>query len=258
MTRASKYSQKKSVKIILHILSVIFWILLWYAAAVIIDEEIFLPSPIQVLDVLINQLIISREFWISILGSMINISLGFLIGLISGVLLASFSYRFEIIRILMSFPVKIVKSIPVASFVILVLLWIPASGLSVIIPLLMVLPTIYINMLSALCETDRKLIEMADVFHISVYNRIIYIYLPHIMPYIISACSIAVGMAWKSGIAAEVIGLAKGSIGNELYKAKIYLMTPELFAWTIVIIGLSVLFEFTVKFAAYVIDKKWR
>ncbi len=254
--RTSKSGQKKSVKVIVNIISVIFWICLWQAAAVIIDEEVFLPAPFKVVNVLINKLIISREFWISVMGSIANIGLGLLGGVLAGIFIASLSFRFNIVRIFVGFPIKVIKSIPVASFVILVLLWIPSSGLSVLIPFLVVLPIIYINTLSALLELDFKLIEMADVFHVSVINRVMYIYIPHIMPYFLSACSLAVGMAWKSGIAAEIIGLTKGSIGNELYKSKIYLMTTELFAWTFVIAFISIIFEIIIKFAAYMIDKR--
>ena len=88
---------------------------------------------------------------------------------------------------------------------------------------------------------------MANIFRISFSKRISHIYIPNVLPYILSASSLATGMAWKSGIAAEIIGLAKDSIGNELYQTKIYLMIPELFAWTVVIIILSLLFETIVK-----------
>ena len=40
-------------------------------------------------------------------------------------------------------------------------------------------------------------------------------------------------MAFKSGIAAEVIGVPDFSIGANLYEAKIYLDTASLFAWTL-------------------------
>lgn len=96
---------------------------------------------------------------------------------------------------------------------------------------------------------------MADLFKVSLLRRIVYIYVPQILPYVLSASSLAIGMAWKSGIAAEIIGLAKNSIGNELYKAKIYLLTPELFAWTIVIVALSILCEIIIKAVARLIKR---
>ena len=68
-------------------------------------------------------------------------------------------------------------------------------------------------------------------------------YLSQVMPYATTACKLGLGLCWKAGIAAEVIGIPTGSIGEKLYKAKVYLETPDLFAWTIVIIAVSVGFE---------------
>ena len=44
-------------------------------------------------------------------------------------------------------------------------------------------------------------------------------------------------------MAAEVIGLPNHTIGMHLYNAKVYLETPELFAWTLTVVVLSVLLE---------------
>ena len=53
----------------------------------------------------------------------------------------------------------------------------------------------------------------------------------------------AIGLAWKSGVAAEVLCLPKAAIGTQVYYSKIYLETPSLFAWTAVVIVLSMLLE---------------
>ena len=130
-----------------------------------------------------------------------------------------------------------------ASFTILALVWISSRHLSILVSFLMVLPTITINVERGLLEAKKELLEIAQVYQMSLVRKIRYIYLPSVMPYFLSACSIGVGMSWKSGIAAEVIGISKHSIGNQLYQAKLYLMTPELFAWTFVVIGISILME---------------
>lgn len=84
---------------------------------------------------------------------------------------------------------------------------------------------------------------MAKLFRVGAGRRLLYIYLPQLRPYLITACSVALGLSWKAGIAAEVIGIPDGSIGERLYEAKVYLNSADLFAWTVVIIAVSIAFE---------------
>lgn len=226
-----------------YLLAVVFWVAVWQIAAMHIDKELFLPSPLRVWSVLRKELIPSGDFWRSILFSFLRIGAGFAAGFAAGTLLAVFSYLCRPVRILLWFPIKVIKAVPVASFVILTLLWMDASELSIFIPFLMVLPILYLHTFTALMQMDRKLAEMASLFRVSPADRLFFVYLPQVLPAVLSACSLASGMAWKSGIAAEIIGLSRNSIGNRLYQAKIYLLTPELFAWTIVIILLSIGWE---------------
>ena len=107
----------------------------------------------------------------------------------------------------------------------------------------MVLPIVYANMLEGIRQTDQKLLEMAKLFRVGAGRRLLYIYLPQLRPYLITACSVALGLSWKAGIAAEVIGIPDGSIGERLYEAKVYLNSADLFAWTVVIIAVSIAFE---------------
>lgn len=231
--------------------AIIFWIFIWQILAKIIDKEMLLASPFAVVAALIN-LISKSIFWISLFNSFRKIVVGFLLGVIFGVLLAILSYKSKIFKELVEPIIKIIKSIPVASFIILALVWISSNNLSILISFLMVIPIIYSNVLQGLYETDRNLLEMAIVFEVSWFKRVRYIYTPEIIPYFVSAISVGLGFCWKAGIAAEVIGLPKNSIGEHLYESKIYLMTKELFAWTIVIIIISVIFEKSV-----IIFLKW-
>lgn len=244
---AAKRKNYKRFSTLFYLGSILFWIGLWQLAAVRLSKELFLPAPAKVCRVLWKDLFPSREFWFSIRISLLHIGTGFLAGALAGTGLAALSFLCRPIRVLLWFPIKIIKSVPVASFVILVLLWIPSSGLSVVIPFLMVLPVLYIHTLAGLEHTDQRLLEMAQIFRLSRWKKALQIYLPQVLPQIGSACSLAIGMAWKSGIAAEIIGLSKDTMGNALYQAKIYLMTPELFAWTIVIVGLSIACEWGMK-----------
>lgn len=229
--------------------SVILWVIIWHLVSLHIDSDLFLPSPLTVLDVLIHNLLPSEEFRLSLTTSLVHIGTGFIIGAATGILLAVISSVSNIIKTLLWFPIKVMKAVPVASFVILVLLWLDAKDLAIFIPAMIVLPTLYINTLTGIGQTDEKLLDMAALFRISTMKRILHIYIPQTIPYVLSACSLAIGMAWKAGVAAEIIGLTKNSIGNELYKAKIYLMTPELFAWTIIIVVLSMICEGVIRLA---------
>lgn len=156
--------------------------------------------------------------------------------------------RFHIAKIMFWPYMVTIKSVPVASFIILCLIWLTSSSLSIFISFLMVLPIIYTNILQGIESTDQKLLEMTQVYRVSWLKKLKYIYLPQIKTYLISACSVALGLAWKSGIAAEVIGVSFGSIGEKLYESKIYYSTADLFAWTVIIVLLSVGFEKIVLF----------
>lgn len=252
--KTNKHNQNNK-KWILNLIAMVIWLFIWHFAAIAINMEIFLPTPQRVFTVLVQDLIPSNDFWLSLWSSITNICFGFTLGCVLGILLAVIASLSQYIEIFLLIPIKVLKSIPVASFVILVLLWLDAKDLAIFVPAIVVLPMLYINTLTGIKETSGKLMEMATIFRISFIKRITHIYMPSVIPYILSACSVATGMAWKSGIAAEIIGLAKNSIGNELYKTKIYLMIPELFAWTIVIVLLSVLFETVVKTLIKLISK---
>lgn len=228
-------------------LSIVLWIVIWHFLALHIGKEVFLPTPQKVFTVLIHDLLPSDTFRLSVISSLSNIGYGFLIGLILGLALAILAYLSFVIEAFLWFPINVIKAVPVASFVILSLLWIDSKDLAIFIPAIIVLPTIYVSVLTGIKETSNKLLDMAKVFKISFTKRIFSIYIPNCLPYFLSASSLAVGMAWKSGVAAEVIGLAKNTIGNELYKSKLYFMTPELFAWTIVIVILSIICELFIK-----------
>lgn len=219
-----------------------FWLLLWEVLYKAIDNEVFLTSPRTVLQTL-GELLIEKSFWNTISFSFIRIVVGFVIAILLGTILGVLAYNFWVIEELISPFFIVMKAVPVASFVILSLLWINGKNLSILISFLMVIPIIYTNLLQGLRNVDKKLLEMAKVFGISNMRKIKAIYIPSVLPYFMSAIKVGLGFCWKAGIAAEVIGIPNGSIGERLYEAKLYLMTDELFAWTAVIVIISMIFE---------------
>ena len=224
------------------LLSVLFWLAVWQGAAMAIGQEVFLVSPLQAFGTLV-QLLPQAEFWQRVAFSAGHILLGFLLGAGSSVLLAVAAERSDWVDALLAPVMQLVKATPVASFIILALVWVSGKSLSILISFLMVLPVLYGAVRTGLESADPQLLEMARVFRLPLGRRVKAIWLPAVLPAFRQGCSVALGICWKSGVAAEVIGLPDGSIGDALYRAKITLSTGELFAWTFVIIVLSAAFE---------------
>lgn len=226
----------------LKIVSILIAILIWHIISVIISENILLVSPFKVFG---RVLTIWREpgFFSSILFSLVRITIGYISGVVLGTILGVLADRFVLVEYLI-WPFMIsVRSIPVASIVVICLLWLSAANLSWFISFLIVLPVVYNNVLTGLKKRSPELEEAVKVIGAKWLQRVRYVYLPQLLPFLLSACSVTAGMAWKAGVAAEVIGTPNGSIGQNLYLAKIYLDTTDLFTWTLVIVIISVLFE---------------
>ncbi len=225
---------------------ILVWVAVWALAAYLLDQPVLLPSPLESLARL-GELASTAEFWSSVARSLIRIALGFTLACLLGLCLAALSFAFDPVRRLLVPVVGAIKAAPVASFIILVLVWVSSEDLSLIISFLMGFPIMYTNVLEALRATDTGMLEMARVFGLSTLDRIRSVYLSQVLPSFEAACSLALGFCWKAGIAAEVIGLPDHTIGDHLHAAKIYLDTPSLFAWTLAIIVLSILIENAVR-----------
>ncbi len=259
-----KKSNSRTMAWIKNAAAVVFWILVWQLIVVMLDKKsgnamggnLLVASPLETIKTLFS-LVRTIAFWKAVGYSFAKIASGFFLALVAGVLCAVLASAFGVVRALLNPVLRLIKAVPVASFIILALFWLSSSkNLSVLISFLMVLPVIYTNVLQGIEATDRELLEMATVFRVSVGKRIRYIYIPAVMPYFVSACSVGLGFCFKSGIAAEIIGLPADSIGERLYEAKLYLLTEELFAWTAVIVLVSVVFEKAVMLLVRAVAKK--
>ena len=220
------------------LLVIAFWVAVWQLAAVAVGHEVLLVSPGGALARL-GELIPTADFWGTVWHSLVRIGGGFLAASVVGVLGAAAAAASRVFDVLVTPMLAAIRSTPVVSFIILVLMWASSGQLAFVISFLMVLPITYTNVLEGIRHRDRSLLEVATVFRVPVMRRLPAIDVPAVLPFFIASCRIGVGLAWKSGIAAEVIGLAQGSIGERLYEAKILLSSADLFAWTAVIIALS-------------------
>ncbi len=238
-------SEKKNK--LYYLLSIAVWIGVWFILSLIVGEEIFLPSPLRTLRALF-ELLPTSSFWTSVFFSLSRIVSALALSFLAASLSAAVSFFLPPLEILLSPIVKAMRSVPVASIIILTLLWVRSRNLSVVISFLMVFPIIYSSVLSGLKATPRELLEAADNYSVGIKKRIRYIYMPSLFPFVRAGLESAVGLGFKSAVAAEVIALPRSSIGSAIYEAKVYLLTPDLFAWTIVIVILSWLFEKTTIF----------
>lgn len=220
----------------------LIWLGIWQALSAIVGLSAILPSPVETVSELCK-LAVTDEFWLSVLFSVIRISVGFVTGTLAGVLTGAVSSFFKGFSEFLSPLVSIIKATPVASFIILAVIWLKTGNIPSFATALIVFPFVYSNIKTGFYETDRQLIEMSDAFGVSFGKKLLKLYIPSVKPYFISAATTAMGLAWKAGIAAEVICNPKMSIGNGIYESKIYFEPPAMFAWTAVVIILSIMLE---------------
>lgn len=229
----------------------IFWIILWYIAAFAIGSELFLPYPHTTLFAFFS-LIGQGLFWKSVANSLCMILLGCLVGCLSGFLLAALSAKFSLAKAVVSPFVTVLRATPVASFIILIYvivrkIMLPINTVSFLIVIVMVIPIVYHNVYIGLTSFDPKLTEVAKVFHFSFEKKIMILWFPQIRPYLYAGVTNALGLAWKAGVAAEVICNLQNTIGKNLADAKYNLEMDTLFGWTMTVILLSLLFEVSFK-----------
>lgn len=210
----------------------LFWLALWQGVSVLVDNEILLVGPVETLRAMLRLLPESR-FWEAVGGTAVKVLGGFGLGGLCGIVCAGMGYRFRLVREILSPFLSAVRSIPIVSFVILLLIWQGSGRISFFISLLVVFPILYGNTLNGLLGMPKELVQAAKLLQVSLPKRIFGIYLPEIYPEMKSGLELAIGMGFKSGIAAEVIGQPVGSVGNALYQAKIFLQTDEVFAYTL-------------------------
>lgn len=246
-----KQKLQKAVRILI---SVSVWLCIWQFLYLLVGKDVLFASPLDVLKRIV-QLIATKDFWLKTFFSLFGIMEGYLLGAFFGILLAVLTSASKVLYSFFKPMLTVIKTTPVVSFIILALVWMQKSQVPVFISFLMVLPIVWANLTTAIRETDAQLLEMAKAYGFTPLQILRRIYVPSVLPALLTALTTAVGFAWKSGIAAEVISTPRNSIGTQLYNAKVYLETTDLFAWTVVVILLSMLFEKGIVFAVGKIAK---
>ena len=219
-----------------------FWIGVWYLLYFLIDNSLLFPSFHEVL-LRFFEITKTAVFYQTVFKSVVRITVGLVVAVLLGIVIAIPSARFKIIHSLLSPLMTVLKATPVASFIILILLWIGRDIAPAIISVCVVLPVVWTGVETGILQTDKKLIEMASAYNMGASQRVKYVYAPSVMPYFISSIESSVGLAWKAGIAAEVLSLPLISIGKQIYESKQNLETIDLFAWTLIAVVISVAIE---------------
>ncbi|MDO4810615.1 MAG: ABC transporter permease subunit [Eubacteriales bacterium] len=222
-------------------LAVLFWLMVWQAGAMLANHSLLLPipTPITTLQAL-GRLLAQGSFYFAVGTSLLRIAIGFVLALAAGTVSALLSTRFRLFAALTAPLLQLIRAIPVASFTILLFLWVRRGALPSCVVFLTVYPLVWANVESGIRQMDRSLVEMAKVFGMKASQIFRQITLPSLRPYFGAASASGLGFAWKSGVAAEVICRSEQSIGNLLWVGKNGVDYDEVFALTLVIVLCSV------------------
>jgi len=229
-------------KLVQTALIALIYLAAWEAASLLVGKELLLPSPLSTLS-RFAALLTRGESWRYAGLTLLRIMSGYLLGVLAGVLLAALTARSRFAEALLSPLRAIVKASPVTSFILLALLWLSSDMVPLFISFLMVVPMVWAATAEAIHGTDVRLVEMGRMFGLSRRQIVGRIFVPSVLPQFLAACTTSLGFAWKSGVAAEIIALPQKSIGYQLYQSKLRIETVDLFAWTLMIVALSMLLE---------------
>ena len=234
-------------KILLTSLGILFWVAVWQISAMLLSKPYILPDVAETLSAL-GKIIVSDSFMTTVLSTIMRVVLGLSAGVLLGILLAFLTNRFPFLNVFITPIMSVIKSTPVASFIIILWILMDGSMLSVFVDFLMVMPIVWQNLSDGFSAIDRELSEVCDAFEFSYKKRLKLLILPTLSAYLFPALITSVGLAWKSEIAAEIIAYTKFSVGAMINDAKFNFETDKVFAWTIIVVIFSLILESLTKF----------
>ncbi len=220
----------------------VFWLAVWEALAVLTGSALLLPGPGQVA-LRLGRLALTAPFWRACATTLGRIFLGGALGALAGAAVAALSAWQEWAGWVLTPFMKVVRATPVASFIILIWLWCTSRWVPVVIAALMSAPVVWGATAQAIAAVDPKLLEMAAAYRFTPGKTLGLIYVPSVRPAVAAGCKTAMGLAWKAGVAAEVLCRPRWALGTQVYNAKLAMETADLFAWTAAVVLLSLLVE---------------
>lgn len=228
------------------LLPLAFWLAIWQISAMAVGSSFLIPTIPDTL-LALGKLFCDASFYSAILLSLIRVICSLALGIFAGILLGFICHKFTVAAAIFLPIIKIVKSTPVASFILLCWVLMSGDALAIFVGFLMVMPIIYQSTYNGFDSIDKELSEVAEVFKFTAVKRLMLLTLPTLKKFLPASIITASGLAWKSVIAAEIIAYTKRSIGQGINDAKYNMDTPTVFAWTVVIILFSILLEWVVK-----------
>ena len=227
----------KIQKILRKLFPLLFWLGVWVAAYLATGQELLIASPVSVMKRF--AFVTEAAFWHCVGMSLYRAAMAYVLGIVIACVLAVLCHLWQWVDDLVRPALTVIRATPVASFIILALVWLSSSNVPILTGMLMVVPVVFSNVKEGIDATDPQLLEMGRLFQWSRWKIFRRIIIPSVKSTFLAACEACVGLCFKASIAAEVIGTPKNAIGTQLYSAKIYLETDTLMAWTLVVILLS-------------------
>lgn len=245
----TKCGKRPLIRFGLPVLSVCFWIGLWAFAAWRVGVPFILPTPASVFGDLFS-LFGTSDLYLALLKSLLSLAAGFAAGVVIGVLFAVPSAVSKIFNSVVSPIMTVVRATPVASFIIIAWVFLNNRILPGFICLLMVVPIVWSSLTEGIHALDPALSEVAKVYRFG-FSKTVRLYLfPSLSPYLSSALSTSLGLGWKATIATEILVRSPASLGYMIWDAKAWNVdTSKLFAWTLVVILVSILFDLLIRFS---------
>lgn len=215
-----------------------FWLAVWIFAASLVAQPLILPGPGAVVMALLR-LVCDAGTWVILVGSGARILGGLALAVACGGVLAGVSVRSRAFARLVAPALSFVKATPVACVVVLLLIWLGSARVSIAAVFLMALPGVYFSLVEGLAQVDKPLEQMFRLHGVRGWRLFCAHTWREVLPFVLSCAQSVIGMSWKAGVAAELIGMAVGTVGERIYQAKLLIETADLLAWTVLVVAAS-------------------
>lgn len=215
-----------------------FWLAVWVLVAALVAQPLILPGPGAVALALLR-LVCDGGTWAILAGSGARILGGLALAAVCGGVLAGASVRSRTFARLVAPALSFVKATPVACVVVLLLIWLGSARVSIAAVFLMALPGVYFSLVEGLAQVDKPLEQMLRLHGVRGWRLFCAHTWREVLPFVLSCAKAVIGMSWKAGVAAELIGMATGTVGERIYQAKLLIETADLLAWTVLVVAAS-------------------